>query len=181
MLNESKVPFKNSPIDLHGMPLIEEEKFEKLPLRYRKLRGLFCLIGIVVLSFLIGGPLLWISVEEEIGFATLNLLWWPMAVWFCICGIWLIEEVRGFSRRGFLVRDRDLSVRRGYLFHSLTTVPFTRIQHSEVIQGPMLRLFNLCTLKVYTAGSSGANLQIPGMDPHDAERIRTIINERSEG
>lgn len=181
MLNESNPPFKNAPIDLNGMPLIELEEFEKLPSRYRKLRGVFCLFGILVLGALIGVPMFLIQAEMNHGSEPLLLSWWPLAMWILIAGTWLFEEAMGFSQRGFLVRDRDLSVRRGYLVHSLTTVPYSRIQHSEVIQGPMLRMFNLCTLKVYTAGSSGANLQIPGMDPHDAERIRTIINERSQG
>ena len=58
------------------------------------------------------------------------------------------------------------------------TVPFNRIQHSEIAQGPVARAFQVCTLKLYTAGNSGANLRVPGMDVERAKRLRQQLDER---
>ena len=109
-----------------------------------------------------------------------NLFVAPTALWVIVFGMWGLSEWFGFDRRGYLTRSRDLSYRAGWLFHSITTVPFNRIQHSEVTQGPVAKRFKICTLKLYTAGSSGANLQIPGLDEDVAKQLRQLIEERNE-
>jgi len=94
-------------------------------------------------------------------------------------GIWAMEELRGFPIRGVLVRDHDLTFRSGYWVREMVTVPFNRIQHSEVSQGPLARAFGVCTLKLYTAGSSGANLRVPGLDFARAQQLRAFLDERA--
>ena len=42
----------------------------------------------------------------------------------------------------------------------------------------MARAFDVCTLKLYTAGNSGANLRVPGMDVERAKRLRQQLDER---
>ena len=76
--------------------------------------------------------------------------------------VWAIEEIKGFPLRGVLVREHDLSYRSGFIKRETVTVPFNRIQHSEIAQGPVARAFKVCTLKLYTAGNSGANPRADG-------------------
>ena len=82
---------------------------------------------------------------------------------------------RGYRRMGFLLRERDLTFRRGWLFRTQVTVPLARIQHSEVHRSPLDRWFGLSTLRIYTAGSSGANLSIPGLKAETAHALRTAV------
>ncbi|MFW5762007.1 MAG: PH domain-containing protein, partial [Cyclobacteriaceae bacterium] len=45
--------------------------------------------------------------------------------------------------------------------------------------GPLNRLFKLTTLKIYTAGGSTSDLNIPGLEYDDAQKLREYIAEKS--
>ena len=171
-------PFENNKLEVEGLPQLGDQDFEMLPKRYFRLRmwtwGATSLISIL----LICSAIAWLAMEREAGISDFPMvLWIAMASWSIFLGLWGISEFHGFQMRGYAMRDRDLSYRAGFFFHAYTTVPFNRLQHSEISQGPVARLAKLCTLKIYTAGSSGANLSISGMDPVDAQRIRDYIDE----
>lgn len=170
--------FENTKLELEGLPQLGDQDFEMLPNRYFRLRmwtwGVTSLISILLLC----GAYLWLAMESESGFSDFpSVLWAFLAAWSIFLSLWGVSEFHGFQMRGYAMRERDLSYRAGFFFHAYTTVPFNRLQHSEVSQGPVARLAKLCTLKLYTAGSSGANLSISGMDPVDAQRIRDYIDE----
>lgn len=170
--------FENPVLSTDQLPQIDAQDFQVMPPRYRTFRwSVFGSVGCVaLLAWVVPlGFLQWYHPED------ISWLGWCIpggvtAVIFGVCGL---EEWKGFGRRGYLVRERDLSYRSGWFFRGQTTVPYTRIQHSEVSQGPIARKFRICTLKLYTAGSSGANLRIPGLDSEVAETLRTLIDERS--
>ena len=54
-------------------------------------------------------------------------------------------------------------------------VPFSRIQHVEIDEGPLERYFSLATLSVYTAGDSGKDLKISGLRIDLAQEIKDYI------
>ena len=85
----------------------------------------------------------------------------------------------GFSRRGYALRERDLTYRKGWIFFSTTTLPFNRIQHTEVSQGPIEKKFDLCTLKIFTAGGSTSDLSIPGLEEEEAQQLRDFISKKA--
>lgn len=170
--------FENNMLSLEAIPELVAQDFEKLPNRYFRLR--IWTWGIVLsLSFCIMlGGLLWAAFNDEVLLTNVPVILWVFCIaWLLFMSLWGVSEFRGFHLRGYAVRERDLSFRSGYFFHTYTTVPFNRLQHSEVSQGPLSRAVRLCTLKIYTAGSSGANLSIAGMDPVDAQRIRDYIDD----
>jgi hypothetical protein len=170
--------FENSMLPSEALPELVAQDFEKLPHRYFRLRIWIWAI-LLSLSFCIMlGGLLWAVFKEDLVPMNMPLILWLFcAAWLLFMSLWGVSEFKGFELRGYAVRERDLSFRSGYFFHTYTTVPFNRLQHSEVSQGPLARAVRLCTLKIYTAGSSGANLSIAGMDPVDAQRIRDYIDE----
>ena len=71
--------------------------------------------------------------------------------------------------------DEQLRVLRGFLWRKDTIVPFNRIQHIDVAQGPLQRLFGLSTLIVHTAGTHNSIVTLPGLATHDAEDMRETI------
>ena len=91
------------------------------------------------------------------------------------CGVGGLLADRGYKRMGFLLREHDLTFQRGWLIRTQVTVPLARIQHSEVHRTPLDRWLGLSTLRIYTAGSSGANLSIPGLQAETAHALRTAI------
>ena len=62
-----------------------------------------------------------------------------------------------------------------------TTVPFNRIQHIEINQGPFSRFFDLATLSIFTAGNSSHDLKIRGIKISEAEKIKEFISSKIDG
>jgi uncharacterized protein len=73
---------------------------------------------------------------------------------------------------GFALRDSDLYLRHGVLFRTTSIVPHARIQHVDTSHGPIERWLGLAELVVYTAGSRGAIVAIPGLVRDGAESLR---------
>lgn len=83
--------------------------------------------------------------------------------------------LRRYHARGYDMGDDRLRVVRGILFHSDTVVPFGRIQHIDVNQGPLQRFYGLATLTVHTAGTHNASVHLPGLGHEDAAAMRETI------
>lgn len=75
-----------------------------------------------------------------------------------------------YLRWRYEIRERDLFLSRGAIFHNLTVIPFDRIQYVETRQGPLDRLVGLAQLLVYTAAGKAG--QIPGLSIPEAESLR---------
>jgi membrane protein YdbS with pleckstrin-like domain len=81
----------------------------------------------------------------------------------------------------FEIRDDDLYLERGVFTRVTTVVPFVRVQHVDTQRGPVERLLGLGSVVVYTAGSRGADVTIPGLTPDRAtdlqRRLRNLAIE----
>jgi len=81
----------------------------------------------------------------------------------------------------FDVREDDLYLERGVLTRVNTVVPFVRVQHVDTQRGPVERTLGLASVVVYTAGSRGADVTVPGLTPERAdelqERLRRLAIE----
>ena len=73
------------------------------------------------------------------------------------------------------VREDSLYLERGVVTHVRTVVPHVRIQHVDASRGPLERVFGLATTVVYTAGSRGADVSIPGLTPERASDLQTRL------
>lgn len=93
----------------------------------------------------------------------------------------LFLKIIGFKKRKYAVREKDISYKKGVLFRSLTTVPFNRVQHVEIDQGPVARYFGLVSLSVFTAGDSSDDLKVPGLLKEEAEQIKEFISIQIDG
>jgi membrane protein YdbS with pleckstrin-like domain len=96
---------------------------------------------------------------------------WLAAV---VTGAWAAERwpVLQYAHTGYQL-DRDgLQVRRGVLWQTVTHVPRSRVQHTDVSQGPLERRYGLGTLVVYTAGTDHARVALPGLAHEVARELR---------
>ncbi len=87
----------------------------------------------------------------------------------------LVLVILGFPKKGYLLREQDVSYRRGLLIYKLTTIPFNRIQHVEVSQNIIEKSFGLSSVKIFTAGGSVSDLSIPGLLPDKAHQIESFL------
>jgi membrane protein YdbS with pleckstrin-like domain len=68
-----------------------------------------------------------------------------------------------------------LQVVRGWQFHVDTIVPLVRVQHIDVLRGPLDKAFGTATLIVHTAGTHNSVVTLPGLSPEKASNIRDEI------
>ena len=83
--------------------------------------------------------------------------------------------LRRYQARGYQIGVDRLRVVRGLIFRSDTVVPFGRVQHIDVHQGPIERGYGLATLVLHTAGNHNASVSLPGLGHDDAMAMREEI------
>ena len=72
----------------------------------------------------------------------------------------------------FQLQDDALYLERGVFTRVETAVPYVRVQHIDTQRGPIDRVVGLSSVVVYTAGSRGADVTVPGLVPERARRLR---------
>ena len=74
-----------------------------------------------------------------------------------------------------------IEIHQGVLWRSQICVPIGRVQHADVGQGPLQRVFGVSTLTLYTAGTSHASVSIEGLDHALAISVRDWIVHQRRG
>jgi len=85
---------------------------------------------------------------------------------------------RRWQARGYNMSADRLRVVRGILWRSDTVVPFGRVQHIDVDQGPIERALDIATLTLHTAGNHNASVHLPGLKHETARQMREDIRQR---
>lgn len=73
---------------------------------------------------------------------------------------------------GYGVCDSELLMQKGVIWFKRVSLPYTRLQHISLSQGPLERKFGLHTLKCFSAGSGSAEIELPGLESRTAEKLR---------
>lgn len=73
------------------------------------------------------------------------------------------------------IDDHGVALRWGAWWRSEQRVPRSRIQHTDVAQGPLERRHGLGRLIVHTAGMHHGELSIPGLDHARALELRDLL------
>ena len=75
----------------------------------------------------------------------------------------------------YVVRTESLYLTRGVFTKVQTVVPYVRVQHIDTRRSAFERVLGLSTLVVYTAGSRGADVTVPGLLPDTAEDLQSRL------
>jgi hypothetical protein len=96
-----------------------------------------------------------------------------------VLGAWtMVMPRRRYRSWGYDMREDELHVQHGLWVRDHTVVPFGRVQHIDVTQGPLERRFGLGTLILHTAGTRSSAVELPGLAFEDAGRMRDAIREQ---
>ncbi len=158
--------FSNPPIDLAGVPQLDEADFVPLDPAYLRVAlighaifaGIVLIAGVVV-SFFVG----WIPLLV-------------MAIVLVFVGLSAVHSVVNVRNIAWQVREHDVSYRSGVLVRTVETLPFVRIQHARISRGPIERQFGLAKLHI---NSAGPDLSIAGLSADDADRLKRLVVERA--
>ena len=74
-----------------------------------------------------------------------------------------------------------VTIRRGVVWRTVTSVPTSRVQHTDVSRGPLERYFDLATLVIHTAGTRDASVALSGLGHREAVALRDRLIEAGGG
>ncbi|WP_345786281.1 PH domain-containing protein [Halolamina sp.] len=94
------------------------------------------------------------------------------AVFGLVVLLGIVRAVLLYRSWTYVVRPDSLYLSRGVFTRVRTVVPYVRVQHVDTRRSPLERLLGLSTLVVYTAGSRGADVRIPGLTPGGASTLQ---------
>ncbi len=161
--------------ELAVLETVKEPQFYTLDLRFIKSERLGNTIFTAVLLL---GALTWIAIR-----------WWMhgidlfleiltgasvVVVAFVALFSWIWPR-KNYEHTRWRASDTGLEVHKGVFWQHRIIVPMSRVQHADVTQGPMQRLFGLGTLVVHTAGTSHASVELAGIDHQAAIEVRDLI------
>jgi hypothetical protein len=111
-------------------------------------------------------------------------LWVPIAVAGATLLVGVAYTLARYRLWTYEIRDDALYLERGVFTRVRTVVPFVRLQHVDSSRGPAERALGLASVVVYTAGSRGADVTVPGLTPAGADELRERLKRlaiRAEG
>lgn len=129
--------------------------------------GLWTTVSVVILTAILTGILANFGVDPRFGTLVLVVLFLLGMGWVGL----------RYRRWVYQVREDSLYLERGVVTHVRTLVPYVRIQHVDTSRSPLERTLGLSTLVVYTAGSRGADVSIPGLTPEEARDLQQRVKE----
>ena len=163
--------FKNDLVtELPDISKIEFQRIHKSHLKVILINTFLVFVGLFVGLFFLIDRKLSVSIPE---YTTLIYIFF-----FALFALIVFYKILGFSRRKYALREKDISYKSGVITKTMTTVPFSRIQHVEIDEGPISRYFGLSSLSVYTAGDSSDDLDISGIKKEEALRIKEFISSK---
>lgn len=162
--------FQNLPVAPGTLPAVADLELSPVAPNYR-------LVRILAISLFWGILLIGLTIAVSVMF-----LWGRGWLMLGIFGGWtllyvlnLILGIKGVAIKGFAIRERDIVYRTGLIWRKMITIPFNRVQHCEINQGPIEKALDLARLKIFTAGGASSDLSIPGLLPDQAQRLKEFV------
>lgn len=98
------------------------------------------------------------------------------AVWLVVTIVlaaWMWRwPVIAYRHASYRLDGEGLEIRRGVVWRQVINVARSRVQHTDVSQGPLERSHGLSTLIVHTAGTEHAQVALPGLSREVALSLR---------
>ena len=129
--------------------------------------GIWTTVSTLVLSLIVTAVLTVVGAPVGAGL-------FVFVVFLSVGMVWVVKRYR---RWVYQIREDSLYLERGVVVHRRTHAPYVRIQHVDTNRSPLERWLGLSTLVVYTAGSRGADISIPGLEPEEARDLQQRVKQ----
>lgn len=126
------------------------------------------LIAVVIIVALTGVALLFAHEFIPLSPALIFGIWGVVMVVLLVVLVGIVPAIR-YIRFRYELSESYLEITTGIIWHHHFVVPFIRVQNTDTVQGPLMRLFNLAEVTASTASSSH---NIPGLKTPLAEEVR---------
>lgn len=172
-------PFANTQIQISDLPALSSIEYKELNKDYLTASMIKTLVLWLVIGLILSASIVMNNSDPEFNEVVGPYLNYILAGIGAIALFSFALTYFGFFKKGYAVRERDISYKTGLFWKSKTLIPFNRIQHSEVKQGPFERLFGLSSLRVFTAGGSSSDLSIKGLKQQEANHLKQFIIKKT--
>jgi membrane protein YdbS with pleckstrin-like domain len=169
--------FENPEIAHEDLPQVDTVSWQSMDPKFARRLLTEATLALLFVTIGVGG----LQVVFHIAFADENISISLRWLWLLVplLGIPLLSwPLISVPRIGYAIRDKDIIYKSGVFWHTVTAIPFNRIQHVEKSSTPLDRRFSLATLQLFTAGGSGGDLKIHGLPAQLAENLRVFILEK---
>lgn len=163
----------------HELSPESADEFQSLDPRYIRVEQISGLIfaGVITTGILIGTLILWLNVGSNwISFTALGVGALILIGLFYLAINW---PSRVYQAAKWRLDDEGLEIHGGVLWKHRISVPMGRVQHADVSQGPLQRMFDIGKLTVNTAGTQNSSVVLDGLTHSLALELRDrIVNQR---
>ena len=96
--------------------------------------------------------------------------WLAITCWL----VWLaiVWPVRSYEATSYVVDQAGIEISHGVWWRAVVAVPRSRVQHIDVLQGPLRRKFGLATLTIFTAGTEHSSVELQNLEHQVALDLR---------
>ena len=150
---------------------MDKQLNEKLPLSAKSVWRIYSFIQISVLT-VIYSVLLYILTDSFVPLYVKILVGLVLLVYFIVIVV-VIPNVR-WDILSYEVRDHEIEIQTGLFIVKRTIIPIIRVQHVDVMQGPLIKKKNLANIDITTAATTHT---IPLLHSKDADELRLKISE----
>lgn len=160
--------FSNETIDTLNLPKYEDAELTPLHPSYLYVIGL----NIALVFGLI-------AIAAGVGFYFIEEL---RAYWLYImlgyAGLLVVTGLLyyiSFRNKGFAFRTHDVIYRTGAIGTTTSIIPYSRVQHVAEHESLVARWLGLASVEIFTAGGSGGDITIPGLEKIHAIAIKQLL------
>ena len=154
------------PPRVPGAPLL-------LPIEPRYIWVMRAGLAINMLFVMIALAVLAMFLHQRFSLSLIGALFPALLAAALILWIWPARRIASWS---YHLSEDHLRTAHGFLFRTDTIVPFVRVQHIDVKQGPLERALGLSRLVVHTSGVLNQAVVLPGLESDLAAAMRETIH-----
>lgn len=160
--------FTNDTINIAELPKFEEVSFLPLHQDYWKIIRITNFIFLLVMGVGLG---VFLFFSEESREYWLFLL---LAI-VVLISLSVVFGKISFKKRGYAFRQHDVLYKSGIISETTTIIPYNRIQHVALHEGFLSRMFGLASVEIFTAGGGDSDIEIPGIEKEQAQKIKQLL------
>lgn len=160
--------FTNETINIEELPKFEEVSFLPLHKDYWKIILITNFIFLVVMSVGLGGFLFFSEESREYWYFLLLAI-------VVLISLSVVFGKLSFKKRGYAFRQHDVLYKSGIISETTTIIPYNRIQHVALHEGFISRMFGLASVEIFTAGGGDSDIEIPGIEKEQAQKIKQLL------
>jgi hypothetical protein len=160
--------FTNSTIDVAQLPRFEAVVFQKLQSDYLKV----LIINRVIIFTIVAVAIVFTTYSIKEISMFIPFIWSGYTL-FVVLSFFILRI--SFLKKGFAFREHDVLFKHGIIANNTIIIPYNRVQHVALHEGWLSRYFNLAKVEIFTAGGGTSDIEIPGIQKEQAEKIKRLL------